>query len=699
MFEVIENIIKYWPMIIGHGLGVAILLIFAVIIICFVWNNFIKIFELIISGRKEYKEYSDYMLNQMSLSRREIKAETTFFDESLNKIQRYYYHRSKQIIGGNNKYVKMCFLRMKEFLLIGNPGIGKTSLLKYLFLSKTSYLRRHMTNTIGLFFDYSSISKLLDEHDSRQRNKLISSVKSSGFKKYFLYFDGIDEIGMERLDSFFSLVRSLKEEQRRVRIIFSVRDQFYEENIDVFVENTTTIRKYYLSEWTTNAIKQYGMHLLQSTKNKPSKETLKRIQKKIEQNISCDLLKNPLVFKMYLYVLFKDSSCDSLNIDNRFALYEFFVKTLIFSSRKRNYNEKTAHIKMNELSEKCFVAYEKGDRIIEVEDIDPIALFKSNKSLIHETFFEFFVSRYYYKSFCDSINSITERQLKALTHDYSNEYADFISSAIQLLDDPGKDLFLMNLCAIYDSTLKKSLKESFEVITGIKEITDVDLDTLVNTSLKNFGEILTLKSQIIFRFGRMNYPEKKQFLGDVLEFIYFYDDEVRCLEDREFFITLLKRGCAISSSFIGREEIELDYVKHMLPYRAEYEQIYDLVNRSHTMVFYNDVKVDRDILSFRDENPKIPCSNALVKRIDRLGRKLPHYLASFDSKQYKIYCFRLFDLATIYTFLKSRTTIILTDAQRDIIENCKVEFSGQSEKRFALMKEIKENILSLRPYF
>lgn len=693
LIKIIDYIIKHCDDIKNLPVN-PILLVVTIILAVILYNNLPKIIDQFKSDKKKNKEYRESIVNTIHLSCSEIKTEQIFFDEKLKNNKRFYYHHRKQLVDDRGKGIeKISLLNKKDVLIIGSPGVGKTSIMKNLFLSKNCCLKRLVLNVVGLFFDYDETMRLLEQQEIDKNAELINCIRFAGYRKYYLYFDGIDELGDEKLEAFFSMLHYIKKNQRRVRLVISVRKRCMEENLDIFLHYIGTMHKYYVAEWTADDIERYGISLLKSLEYKSGEKRIKEIQDVLKKYKSYEILKNPLIMKMCLYLLLKRTKSNALNPDNRYCIYESFVKAYIMGSKKQNYNVRTIQNKMDELSEACFKAFEAGNKRITTDRPDPAILFKPSGSFIHETFFEFFVSRYYFSSFCDRIDKITKEKLRSLTYDYANEYADFISDAIRDINNTEKDLFLENICTIYYHTLKKSYRNEFSSLAGIPDKVNPMLNSFMNSMEKIDGKVLTIKYQIVFRLGRMHYPGKRQFLVDILDYIYNKDDEIYCKEDTAFYIALLKRGCAISSSFLGYERLELDYVRHMLSFlEDEYDVNYDLANRSHTMVFYRDVKVDRSILSFRDENPEISCGNALGKRISRLKRDLPYRLSDMDVKQLKIYYFRLFDLATVYTFLKSRDISLTTDQMR-VIRECRVVFEGQSEERQALMAEIRERIL------
>ena len=64
-------------------------------------------------------------------------------------------------------------------------------------------------------------------------------------------------------------------------------------------------------------------------------------------------------------------------------------------------------------------------------------------------------------------------------------------------------------------------------------------------------------------------------------------------------------------------------------------------------------------------------------------------------RERKKYCFRVFDIATIYTFLHSRQRWALSPEECRILEEFKIHFAGMSNARRTLLQDIKEETLRL----
>ena len=210
---------------------------------------------------------------------------------------------------------------------------------------------------------------------------------------------------------------------------------------------------------------------------------------------------------------------------------------------------------------------------------------------------------------------------------------------------------------------------------------------------------------IVFRLGRLGLNDEiiKQFFSSIFEI----DDNVSKgeidLNLHALRKTVLWRECAISASFVGEESIELDYIEKMLKYkRSQYNLLYDLINRTHTLLYYGDlVMADDGIINLQDaqDDGNFDCRKACLKRITRLSKLNDCKTAVNDMEpnDKRVYYFRAFDIATLYCFISSRGSLNklpwLGEKEKDIIKDFRTEFVGISERRKKLLDEIKEETI------
>lgn len=642
------------------------------------------------STKKAYKKIE----NAVESKKKNILSEPMFFDELDKKKYFFYNGFTIEDLCNKQKRIKVKKLIHKSYLLVGEAGSGKSACLKNDFLNLRNKRVLH-TRFAQWFLHSNELTKLLDDRD--KQNHKIDLLLQAKYKKLYLYIDGLDEIGENRVPLFFDFINKLALDEGIDFVLkITSRSQFAINNISS--ENSTHIKNFLkVSDWNEKNLlgycKQIIRHLTQQKyltlrKSQDCYNIIKnsKMRKKY--------ITNPLLMKLYIYCCIHGSITDiENNIENRFNFYSTFITILLKNYWRRKNSPQSMEFlfkQQNDFAEQVFKSINRSGKVINnVEySLGLLPLCKktsdNNAVLIHESFYEYFVARYYYNC-TTSINPSVDNVFVYCCN-YSNDYADFITDAFKKDNEETRKRIAQRFFEIYFFTLNRQGKRKYNEL-GFS-------GPSFSLNLSNLGghEFFSLKYELIFRLGRLQSNE--EIIAKFLDFIYCYDNNTGITNENKYYITFLKRCCAISSSFIGGEKIEIDYVKHMLPYdKDNYDEKYDLANRTHTLLFYGDV-TGSNIFNFIDDDPNQCCDKAFKKRIDRLSFHLPKDVVTMDEKSRKKYYFRLFDLATIYTFMKSRN-IKLKQGELDIVQKCEVDFEGASEERTALMKIIKNHILLL----
>lgn len=637
--------------------------------------------------RNAYRDFENATENK----KRIIISEPIFFNEPADK--KYFFYSGITIIDlhGKQKKIKMKKLLNKSYLIVGEAGSGKSACLKndFLRLRKKWYLR----TCIAQWFLFSD--ELIGFLESNKKQKdWIEKISQARYKKLFLYIDGIDEIGEEKIDLFYGFVNELAEKYGKNFVLkISSRQQFALNNI--YINLSMYIDKYVkVASWDQRALLKYGKALINNLKlEEPYRKSKNDFYILINKSIMREkYITNPLLMKLYIYCCIY-GGFDNIDkkIKDRFNLYSSFVTTLIqvyWRRKKSNIPIDSILNEQNEFSERVFYSITVSGKVIsninKLGGVRPLCKTVSNDKvvLIHESFYEYFVARYYYN--CTSSRTVNLDSVLVYCRNFPNDYADFITDAFIKDNIEIRKKMARRFIDIYYFTLSSDGKNKYQKLKFSIPSCKLDLEEL------NEKEFFSLKYELVFRLGRLHIKEK--FIVDFLEFIYYHDTNICIEENNEYYIVVLKRCCAISSSLLGKEKIEIDYVQHMLPCDKEnYNINYDLANRTHTLIFYGDI-TGSDIYKFIDDDPKQSCEKAIKKRMDRLSVSLPESVAMMDEREKKYYYFRLFDLATIYTFKENRKFEI-GKKDLNIIKGCNVVFGGASDKRTNLMKKIKEQLL------
>lgn len=620
-----------------------------------------------------------------------IKHESLFFDEPNHK--RFLFIKGMKF-SKNGKKVRKRRLLKKSYIIYGNAGDGKSAFLKYDYLKSANNILT-ARKTLYLYLTSSDMVEYLENRE--YFTELLNDISFAKYKKLFLYIDGIDEIGEDWITDFNELLREFKMAcQGKVIIKVTCRNEFYKKHLErnntlSFIDNNINVH-----EWTTKEILKFAKYILLILKfsKYESSNPINQIYGSISQEKKwAEYITSPLLMKLYIYCKLHTAVDIEEKIKNKYDLYESFVTEIIKAYLRRNnspQNNSNLITLQDDISKEIFEMYKRKKKSIPLNDnyncISTVLkkLPNNNYTFTHETFYEYFIARNYMLNIFNNISCI---DVHIFSVSYSNDYADFITDAINRLNEKSKTYISERFMELYSFSMNKDVQKEYNSYFGEPKVK-------INLEMLSEKEKFSFKYELIFRLGRLYISNKR--IKQFLKLVYTKDKNIYLKEDTEYFIAVLKRCCAISSSFIGDEEIEIDYVSQMLPeFNKEYNRYYDLANRSHTLLFYGDV--NGDIYNFRDDDITICYERAFGKRIKRLQIDLPDIIDKMDPKQKKKYYFRLFDLATIYTFLYNRKKP-MSENEMYIVQNCKVNFVGASENRVSLMKEIRDSILSFNNY-
>lgn len=573
----------------------------------------------------------------------------------------------------------------KVILVLGEPACGKSHYLIDIFQKEK----------LCLMFDSNNLLKYL--RSDTDRNQLINDLSKAN-QNYILIFDGIDELEVSYEKQTFvkvsELIQRIRENTNNISFVISSRKDFYEKNNDFSIseEYGIDLLIYQIPQWTSDELLGYGRKLNSALSEN---ENMLQFNSLLDNfNVMDNLVTNPLEMQMVVFLLAKTDIERIRTIKTKFELYDTYIK-YVFDEAKTEGNTKNYYL---EFLRDSFAMYKSKSKVVYEYNYQNLPILKRNGMLVHYSIFEFAIAKYYYEKIKGKIDLKVDLSLFA--QEYKNEIADYISEAIKSLDDVEKNKIIENLMRIYYCTLKKENRKKLIKINPKFECTGL----MNSVNELSYSEFFTLKSQIIFRLGRIYFENKDNYsqVEKILDLVYYNDRNVlsgsnikpEISNDKNYYVALLKRGCAICASFLGYEKIEIDYVNKMLPYKDDYIIDYDLANRSHTMLFYGDVVENCSLFDFKD-NKEISCKNSINKRLKRLEVALGKEYPYEDIKKNKKYYFRLFDLATIYTFMANNREMKLKENDKKILRNCFVDFDKASEERRILLHEIKEKILEL----
>lgn len=632
--------------------------------------------------------YFRKLQKQTSIS---IKERNLFFNDPRSKGVSLY--KGVKILN-SDVLVNRKKIALESYLLTGEAGCGKSILLESEYMKNRINILRW--RAVIIFINSFSLNKYLTIKESQA--ELLNRIRSIRSSVVYMYVDGLDEIGDLKYREFSKFIQEVHDAVPKLILKISCRHEFaqkhlmHDDLIMGWISNT-----YHLPTWTPEQLKEYGRFLIKKIPSHIIDSKKKRLAiEQINNRVSDwkNYINSPLLMKQYIYILLYYEN-EPLNFSNKYYFYELFIHKLVkqyLIDNKKATSKKQIDSTFKEVANAVFKAFcEQRQYIPTNKHLVPIlkkAEIESSSSnnpyslFVHQTYFEFFVGYHYL--LCIKESNIVDL-LETIGHSYSNDYADFITAAIKGESDKEKikDVFIQT----YLYTLEKGTRQLY---FNNHSSSNFHVDKKISSYLASIEgqKFFTIKYEILFRMGRLgiDYDDVKEFLI----FVYKHDHNIRIKNDTKYFQAVLKRCCAISASLIGEFSIEMDYVRHMFGHDRIEE--YDLANRSHTLIFYGDVN-ETDIFHFRDDFAEYKWDNARKKRIQRLSVELNSNIKQLNKDQLKKYRFRLFDLATIYTFLADRKEM-LTKEEYNIVCNCNVNFDSDSTRN-DLMNELKNRICNL----
>ena len=673
----------------------------------FLSNNLVSgiivtVFAAVLAGLRVYRKKNAHIKKKRNTFRREaervaksLQEEKVFFDipgyDSTNP-QNFFYNK---VSLKNEKDEKVAINDLRNsFIIKGVSGCGKSAIIKYLFLEE--YRKRYLNKSnLVLYYDAPGLRSILN--DSKD---FIDRVKESEYSTMTLYLDGVDETLLpEDREKLNQLFRDIAKHVDNFYPVISCRND-HEHVDEQMLRDNYSCNIFEVEKWTSDQVVEYAESLVSlvssdKAKNKLLKEFIERdeILKIVEYN--------PLLIKMLLCIKIIDDGF--IPSDNRYEFYYQFLKTLTVNHLASSHEVPVFLHKIHKNAEFFYKAYIKDvrSRVFKATDVpyyDSLYMKKNYQDFVlfkHESFFEFLIGHY----IGTQLNSVSTDSIDVLSHEYPNGISDYVSDQLKTNEIDRKSI-RNNLLAIYSLTIKDDDVSNYNLMFGQYYPKEFDFQTYKENVVKlDNNHFFTIKYEIIFRIGRLLLED--QVLSSFLQFAYSDENcNVTPMKDTELekWIVVLKRCCAISASFIGYEDVEIDYIKHMLSYREEYIELYDSINRTHTLLFYGDVKMDNNgILDFLElmDTGEYDCTRSCVKRVNRLSKlkecNVP--VKEMSSKDKRIFYFRLFDIATIYSFIQTRKSTKylnwLNEENKEHIYMFKTDFAGISDQRKVLLEEIK----------
>lgn len=180
-------------------------------------------------------------------------------------------------------------------------------------------------------------------------------------------------------------------------------------------------------------------------------------------------------------------------------------------------------------------------------------------------------------------------------------------------------------------------------------------------------EKFLLKESIIYFYGRLLIDSDMDILRDVYN-----------IDDNKY----IKLNVTFASLQSFKEEIELDFVDKVLS-----SDVYDQLIRSWTLAYFQLTPNPYDYVDKDTDD----WSAAKKPRIERLRINDEN-----NPKFKKAKAFRLLDLVVLYLFIRNRKVNNLTDEEKQVIRDARIDYEEYSDEKKKKIQEVKNLILTYK---
>jgi len=572
--------------------------------------------------------------------------------------------------------------------IVGSPGIGKSTILRAIFLRLTDPdpSRDFYVKGLVIIAHASEVLEFAQGHNKSLIDYLASKLgiqlsHPHTFKdigKLILVLDGLDEISEVNVPSILNTLNKLVFTTPNIVLWVACRKEFFFRKIAI------------KPEW--NALFSEILEILEWDENRDSLVFVSRYAEKTHQPFLYDkllvlirvhpeivpFLRNPFELTLLLYLLsYGEFTYQYLR--NSYTLYKAFYENWLVREHHRGtaslppekvsqlhrflastlYSSKGMSVDLGEIVQKIDPSISLD---ILTKDTSFICLLKIKEETIsepgvkverfwHETIGEFLVAE-------ELINAFKvggQILYNALITIYNYEVNLFVRGAFQTMSRLEREKIFHNFEALYISLFSSDCDIRKLIFDAIRQ--RVKERIIVPEKVNQSEQETMVREQILYYIGRL----PLHFFPEILRFAYYNEPT-----------SLLRRIAALGAMLHGEEEIERDYISKLTPGSRE-----DIENRSVQLVYFGDV--EGDIHAYQDDNKShwARSRSAIYQRL-KLNSQREMRL-------------RWWDLRTLYLFYESRKwTDAISDEDLDILINCSItfdEFSDAKKESLAYEKE------------
>jgi hypothetical protein len=526
-------------------------------------------------------------------------------------------------------YEKLQNHRYRNLLFLGVAGAGKTTLLKQIFAFSKNFSNSGEVNGMVLYLDARD---LLCSNQNKLSVYFTEITKGRFNPPHHTLFlvDCIDEAFFGKTTAFGELVHSLRHVMN-CAFWFGCRSDYFSSIYTPMFEDLF-FEKLIICPWSASQADKFICNYEQLENCQHIKIN---IEKMINKNSEIENFKhNPFHLSILIFLCQYSDRRNKDIINGLYDLYDKFMKVWIGHERNRG----TSIFETLEIYEVLYSAAGKiyqGETFEMTKEITDSAIrglliIEKNELTQAEYAIGFYhrsLSAYFLAT--KIIGAIKQNGLLLLTifsQMMMNDVTDFVHDGLKMCNPSEKQKMYNNLKMAYYACA------NYRIDDKVKNRESV-LDTLSDK------ERFVVQDQAIYYITRLEI--------DVADFIL-----------KEFYETNnphLRMNIAYGALSVGPKEnlseVILEYARALSPGTNE-----DIINRSWTMVYFNDV--DAEPYSYRDTENR-PWSNARNQRLKRFK----------NPKKDKDRRFYLFDLPLFYCFLENRNWSDLNPAELSVLEN------------------------------
>jgi hypothetical protein len=490
--------------------------------------------------------------------------------------------------------------------IIGEPGVGKTTALRSLMLSREHGLVPHRR-------------VLMHARDlSNSLESVVSTAKDSS-NPFGVIVDGLDEAGSERAPEIADALRQLN--SAGISVFIGSRTDFFDRQYRVLRGGLSNlIEVVELSTWQDNEILGFTGRYAERVGHPGLSAMVRDLLSRVRG--ARGILGNPMRLTLLLYLLARGTNVSPVNLQEPYSLYDTFYREWLHEERGRGTGGfdlagvRRAHIEiahwlnqhkgeiatLSEMIEE--VDYAHVETLLADSAFSGLLALSDHdegggptvSSFRHETIGEFLVAHDILGAFGGPVDSLRRALRDTVGHDIN----EFVRSGFRVASPATIRKYLSNLTAIYN---------------GLLPAADGG-----HPGQHGFGheQAERMRQQIIYYIGRM----PASAFPEVLRRAF-----------REERVPLLRRAAALGAVLQGDFMIEREYMTLLEdPPEA-------LLNRSVQLAYFGDV--EGDLYTFIDEGQDWPrCRSGIYGR--------------FGSTSERDVRLRWWDLRTLRSFYSSR---------------------------------------------